>query len=260
MWYNYNGPQVVLGDQAKKLVSSIKNGAEERKEKGKKKIILQLCEKHAASNIKVKIRRAGKYNKEKVRELTNQIWAYIQALTIKELDTARETLLQNLQPEERIYLVKNWVPKESQFCRAYTNRYPNLGAHTTQRAEGYHNIIKSCLNRQLSLPDTYFRLSKQLQQLGRTILQNKSNDRHKVFRLLDREAFQKMVGKVTHYALHRLSVEWESTKTWAQRLAEGIVDWCDGEEGPQPKPEPLKKPRYQLACQLPLRFGLPYIH
>ena len=67
----------MLGDQAKELVSSIKNKTEERKEKEKKKIIFQLCEKHVALNMEVKIKRTDKYNEEKVRELTNQIWAYI---------------------------------------------------------------------------------------------------------------------------------------------------------------------------------------
>ena len=63
----------MFGDQAKGLVSFIENGVKKRKEKGKKKIILQLCEKYIVLNMKVKVRRVGKYNKEKVRKLINQI-------------------------------------------------------------------------------------------------------------------------------------------------------------------------------------------
>ena len=260
MWYDCNGPQVVLGDQAKGLISSIKNGRDQRKAEGKRAIILQLCAYHVASNMQTRFRKAGKYDEDKMKELTGQIWTYIQAPTMEELDTARENLLQNLQPAERTYLEKNWLEKEEQFCKVWTGTYPNLGAHTTQRVEGYHNVIKSCLNRQLSLPEACLRLSKQIQQLGRTVLQHESNDRHKTFRLLDREAFRLMVGKVTHFALHKLSVEWESTKEWARRLGEGRVDWEEEEEGPQPGPEPLDIPGCQSACELPVRFDLPCMH
>ena len=110
--------------------------------------------------------------------------------------------------------------------------YPNLGAYTTQRAEEYHNIVKSCLNRQLSLPETCFRLSKQLHKLGRAILDDESNDRHKTFRLLDRDAFKLMLGRVTYYALQKLSAEWEATKAWVRRLEGGKVEWEEEEEGP----------------------------
>ena len=191
MWYDCNGPRVVLRDQAKGLISSVENGAEERSEREKEDIILQLYKYHAAVNIQTRIKKAGKYNEENVRELTNQVWAYIKAPTIEDLDIARDILLRNLQPADKTYLNTNWVPKEHQFCRAYTFTYSNLRAHTTQRIEGYHNVIKSSLNRQLSLLEACARLSTQISQLGRSLLEAESNDRHKTYRLLDREAFQK---------------------------------------------------------------------
>ena len=107
MWYDCPGPRVALGDQAKGLVSSMESQAAKRRDEGKDHIILQLCEKHAASNMETRVRRAGKYNKDKVKEITNQIWAYIQAGSIELLDTARETLLRSLYLKERTYLEKN---------------------------------------------------------------------------------------------------------------------------------------------------------
>ena len=104
--------------------------AAKRRNEGKDHIILQLCKKHAALNMETRVRRIGKYNEDKVKEITNQIWAYIQAGSIELLDTVRETLLRSLYLEERTYLEKNWIPKETQFCRVYTSMYPNLGAYT----------------------------------------------------------------------------------------------------------------------------------
>ena len=97
-WYDCNGPRVVLGDQAKGLISSIENGVEEWREREKEDVILQLYEYHAAVNMQTRIKKTGKYNEENVRELTNQVWAYIKAPTIEDLDIARDILLRNLQP------------------------------------------------------------------------------------------------------------------------------------------------------------------
>ena len=76
MFYDYRRPRVLIGDQAKGLISFIESKAEDRKAK-EKKLIFQLCEKHAVDNIIVKVKRAGKYNEDKVKELINQIWAYV---------------------------------------------------------------------------------------------------------------------------------------------------------------------------------------
>ena len=65
MFYDCRGPRVLIGDQAKGLVFFIESKAEERKAKGKE-LIFQLCEKHAADNITVKVKRVAKYNEDKV--------------------------------------------------------------------------------------------------------------------------------------------------------------------------------------------------
>ena len=70
-------------------------------------IILHPCEYHAAVNIQTRIKKAGKYNEENAREFANQVWASINAPTIEDLDTAREMLLQNLQPADKSYLNTN---------------------------------------------------------------------------------------------------------------------------------------------------------
>ena len=72
IFYDYRGPRVLIGNQAKGLISFIESKAEERKIK-KKKLIFQLYKKHATDNITVKVKKAVKYNENKIKELTNQI-------------------------------------------------------------------------------------------------------------------------------------------------------------------------------------------
>ena len=37
--------------------------------------------------------------------------------------------------------------QEIQFVHAYTTKLPNLGAHSTQRSEGLHPLVKNVTNR-----------------------------------------------------------------------------------------------------------------
>ena len=66
---------------------------------------------------------------------------------------ARKALLVRLFRPEREYLVEFYQPKESQFTRAYTRTYLNLGVHSTQRNKSYHVVVKKKLNRNLTLSD-----------------------------------------------------------------------------------------------------------
>jgi hypothetical protein len=80
----------------------------------------------------------------------NLVNAWVKA-DIDNIDAQREELLKALYADEQDYLIENYQPKEPQFCRAYTRTYLNLGAHSTQRNEGYHVIVKDKLHKHTPL-------------------------------------------------------------------------------------------------------------
>jgi hypothetical protein len=67
-----------------------------------------------------------------------------------------------------MYLKEFYCPKESQFIHAYTSKRANLGIHSTQRSESYHNVVKECLNRQLSLTQAVLRIVEFLPTVVKT--------------------------------------------------------------------------------------------
>ena len=79
------------------------------------------------------------------------VWSWIKSSTQEALEKRRGNLLAAVDIKEAMYLNEFYRPKESQFIHVYTSKRANLGIHSTQRSESYHNVVKECLNRQLSL-------------------------------------------------------------------------------------------------------------
>ena len=67
-------------------------------------VLLQLCEWHAVSAIKRRLVAAGKYDKERRKELISVIWDWVQASSIKELEKCRSKLLAALDSREAEYI------------------------------------------------------------------------------------------------------------------------------------------------------------
>ena len=79
------------------------------------------------------------------------IWDWVQAPSVEELENCRSKLLKALHGIEVQYIESYYQPKEFQFCRAFTKNYPNLGVHSTQRNESYHNIVKARLHKNMPI-------------------------------------------------------------------------------------------------------------
>jgi hypothetical protein len=79
------------------------------------------------------------------------IWDWVKAPSIEALDDCRAKHLEALHGEEAQYIRSYYQPKEYKFCRAYTQTYLNLGVHTTQRNESYHNVVKARLNKNMPI-------------------------------------------------------------------------------------------------------------
>ncbi|KAK2471402.1 hypothetical protein H9L39_17633 [Fusarium oxysporum f. sp. albedinis] len=180
--------------------------------------ILQLCEWHVAQNFKKRLLDSDNYTKERREELSRFIWDYIQSLDEMQLEERRGKLLAEFREPERLYLKNNWEPKERQFVRAYTRQYPNVGCNSTQRNESYHVVVKESLNRQLPLQTSCQKLAESLKKLTKKITGEEDRSRADVPRLLDRAAFQHLIGRVPHYVLSMVAPEWEAAKAlrWRQ--------------------------------------------
>ncbi|KAH7231231.1 uncharacterized protein BKA55DRAFT_696126 [Fusarium redolens] len=215
--------------------------------------ILQLCEWHVAQNFKKRLLDSGNYTKERREELSRFIWDYIQSLDEMQLEERRGKLLAEFREPERLYVKNNWEPKERQFVRAYTRQYPNVGCNSTQRNESYHVVVKESLNRQLPLQTSCQKLAKSLKKLTKKITGEEDRSRADVPRLLDRAAFQHLIGRVPHYVLSMVAPEWEAAKALRWRQNRELEKERDALSA-------LNKPGCPFACELPLRYSLPCRH
>ncbi|KAH6973981.1 hypothetical protein EDB80DRAFT_831305 [Ilyonectria destructans] len=215
--------------------------------------ILQLCEWHVAQNFKKRLLDSGNYTKDRREELSRLVWDYIQSRDETQLEERRGKLLAELQESERLYLKNHWEPKERQFVRAYTRQYPNLGCNSTQRNESYHVVVKESLNRQLPLQTSCQKLGESLKKLTKKITGEEDRSRADVPRLLDRAAFKHLIGRVPHYVLSMVAPEWEAAKALRWRQNREL-------EKEREALSALNKPGCPFACELPLRYSLPYRH
>jgi hypothetical protein len=208
-------------------------------------IILQFCEWHAAQAIQRRLIAKG-YRKERRDELVDMIWSWIKAPDHEALEVARTKLILNLRVDEKEYLVNYYQPKERQFCRAYTSFYRNLGVYSTQRVEGSHPIVKSNLNKNLSVSEAIMRICEQLESLPDDYEYRINRNRIYEPRLIDQEFFKLAIRHITEYALNLCAPELLKAKIILDELEEAGKDFeFDTEKGCQER------------CQLPLRYRLP---
>ena len=217
---------------------------------GPQHIILQLCEWHAVAAIKRRLIAAGRYSKEHRDELISMIWDWVKAPSVKELDEHRSKLLEALDNREVEYIQGYYQPKESQFCRAYTQTYMNLGVHTTQRSESNRYVLKARLHKNLPVSRAIQIIQDQTRRLGREYDADINQQRRTIPRLLDLTAFSTVKSKLTHYALELSSREWSAAK----QLANDIEDRKEKEFEFDPTVG------CSFGCELPVRFGLPCKH
>lgn len=253
VWYDCPPPKVVLGDQSKGLTAAMAASQGKTDQGFEDGQILQYCEWHVAQNFKKRLLDSGNYTKERREELSRFIWDYIQSPDETHLEQRREKLLAEFRESERVYLRKNWEVKERQFVRAHTRQYPNLGCNSTQRNEGYHVVVKESLNRQLPLQTSCQRLAESLKKLTQRITCEEDRSRADVPRLLDRAAFQHLIGRVPHYVLSLLAPEWEAAKVLRWRQNGDL-------EKEREALSALKRPGCPFSCDLPLRYSLPCRH
>ena len=175
------------------------------------------------------------------------IWSWIRRLPdLEALEVARTKLILNLRVDEKEYLVNYYQPKERQFCRAYTSFYRNLGVYSTQRVEGSHPIVKSNLNKNLSVSEAVMRICEHLESLPDDYEYRINRNRIYEPRLIDQEFFKLAIRRITEYALNLCAPELLKAKIIFDKLEEASKDFeFNTEKGCQER------------CQLLLRYRLP---
>lgn len=198
---------VILSDQTKGLILAVDTL------KCLPNSQLQFCNWHAVEAITAKFRKGGYTSKEvdgytndtgnNIEGLHGLCWNYVKSLNSKDLDTAQQALLNQLLPKNRPYINETWRPKESRVITAFTRRYRNLGANSTQRIESFHRIVHSATNGQLTLERSAEQLAKQLINIYTEL--EEAEDRasiHQATRFNPR-VFRYLIGAVSLAAIKR---------------------------------------------------------
>ena len=226
-------PRVIISDQAGGIISSLPTYLPNA--------ILQFCNWHISQNIKARLLK-GKYTKDLREQITAQFWQYCTASTTTQITDQRLELTALLTEEDVEFVLNTWKPKEKQFLRFYTSKYPNLGCYSNQRSESTHVIMKESLNPQLRLSEATTRLDQTIRRKIKEIVNEEAISGNKIPRTLDQRAFIQLIHTVTIYAIDIIAKEWESTKQ--------AVD--QGQE--------LPATAESCECEILLRYSLPCRH
>jgi hypothetical protein len=208
-------------------------------------VILQRCEWHAVEAIKKRLIHKG-YSKDKRNELVDLIWKWVKAPTFEILEHTSNALLSKLRPEEQEYLINYYKSKETSFVRYYTTKLPNLGMHSSQRGEQGHRGVKRGLSKNLPVHRSVEKITKRLYTLAKEVDNRINKQRESQLRLVDKEAFILLLGKVTHECLEKAMFTLIEGKRLLDDLAlQDKAFEFDPQAG------------CQLSCEFPIRYGIP---
>ena len=171
--------------------------------------ILQFCEWHAAQNIKQRLAEK-KYLKKDREEIMGLVWKYIWSTTPASLEANRNEMKSRLATSEVTYIDTNWVVKEAQVIRLWTETFPNLDCYSTQRNESIHPIVKTLLNPQLRLDQAVLRLFEEMTRFIHRLKEEEMLDQIKPRRILDAFTFYNIRGHVASWALLKIGAQWDT--------------------------------------------------
>jgi hypothetical protein len=209
----------VISDQGKGLIAALP-------ESSLRDAVQQFCQWHAHHNISTRIGRGaarGKgYTVAKRNLIRSLIWPYLQADTVEELKERRESLLAELNAEDKVYMMNQWVSIEEKLITCHVKKLPNLGANSTQRGESNNNAVQGFTNHSLPMKEALLGIKKYTNQRISSILEHEQKSHTKGLRLLqlddakvtdcerahtlgdDLSAFNTLRQRITNYALKKL--------------------------------------------------------
>ena len=100
----------------------------------------------------------------------------MKAPDIGSLNKHRQELFKALDKEEQVYIYGYYQEKEPQFCQAYTQQLPNLGAYSTQRNKSYHVVVKTRLHKHLPISKAVHTIVEQTADLVTAMIPTPSYD------------------------------------------------------------------------------------
>lgn len=195
------------------------------------------------ANSECSIAKAKHYTRDQRDDLQELIWTYAKSTEPIKLYENRFQLLTHLEEEQVDYVLDNWFAKEHLFVNLYTNMNPNLNSYSTQRAEGFHAVMKALLNPQLSCEEVIRTTRTELKRMHRQIREKEEESRTSRPRGCPWTPFQLLMGHVTIFAMEKIRDDWVAAVATKEAFEAGEAI----EEGP-------------CACALVIRFGLPCRH
>ena len=136
------------------------------------------------------------------------------------------------------------MPKEHMIVSCYVALLPNLGAHSTQRNETMHPVVKAILNGQVSLETAFKNIRSELRRMHTLIREKEEESRTRRPRGVNFLTFQLLLDRVTIWAMEAINPEWVAVVAMVERINSGEEEVVSG----------------SCNCNLVVRWGLPCRH
>jgi hypothetical protein len=235
-------PKVLISDQAAGLHGAV------LVHPTWKTVFHQLCQWHMFGNIKSFVQKHRRIQTlEDLDELVKAVWAVIQCWNVEDLPAKRQDMIHLFDAEETEYYRANWMmnEKEKRVITCYVRLCPNLGLHSSARAEGQHRVIARFLNNQMNLDDAAKALIRNvaIQDSHDNIRDAQSQVKRHQPAAIGMDGLRHLETIITATAISLMKKEMHEAQVRART-------------GP-PAHDPNSCPR---SCQNPLRYGLPCRH
>jgi hypothetical protein len=181
---------------------------------------LQYCNWHAVEAMLTWFRDAG-YTSDEVKLLKALCWVYVQSNTFIELEFNRQAILEILQEQHHHYILETCRKREERVIQCYTKNYSNLGAYSTQRAEGFNRKIHTWTNHQMTLQQAAIAITSAVEDIYRDFQHDIMQSQIKIQPGMNRQAFSLLVGSISLFAINLIHEQWKILLTNTQKECTG---------------------------------------
>ena len=110
----------------------------------------------------------------------------------------RIDLMNHFRFKEMTYLTEYYDSKEYQFVYAFNRFLSNLKTKSTQQIKNNHSFVKNVINRHIFIQDDVRKIIKKIQSMFIDQKTYFNNQRHKIFKLMNRKIFARIKSLIIH--------------------------------------------------------------
>ena len=118
--------------------------------------------------------------------------------------------------------------KEHMVVSCYVVLLSNLGAHSTQRNETMHFVVKAILNGQVSLETAFKNIRFELRRMHILIREKEEESRIRRPRGVNFLTFQLLLDRVTIWVMKAINPEWVTVVAMVERINSGEEEVVSG--------------------------------